>query len=48
MSNLDRIGVIGVIQILLACILNVIWKLESKNLTYILLNLIDAIIACLA
>jgi len=48
MSNIDWIGFIGVFQILLAYILNVIGKLESKDLTFILLNLIGAIMACLA
>ena len=48
MSNIDWIGFIGVFQILLAYILNVIGKLKAKDLTFILLNLIGASMACLA
>ncbi|PHS52512.1 MAG: hypothetical protein COB01_06720 [Lutibacter sp.] len=48
MSTIDWIGFIGVFQILLAYILNVFGKLKSKNLVFILLNLIGAIMACLA
>ena len=48
MSNIDWIGFIGVFQILLAYILNVIGKLESKDLTFIFLNLTGAIFACSA
>ena len=48
MKNVDWIGFIGVFQILLAYILNVIGKLEKKDLAFILLNLIGAGMACLA
>lgn len=48
MSEIDWIGFIGVFQILLAYILNVMGKLDSKNLIFILLNLIGASMACLA
>ncbi len=48
MSNIDWIGFIGVFQILLAYILNVTGKLKSKDLTFIVLNLTGAIMACLA
>jgi hypothetical protein len=40
MNNIDWIGFIGVFQILLAYILNVIGKIKSTGLTFILLNLI--------
>ena len=48
MNNVDWIGFIGVFQILLAYILNVIGKLEKNDLAFILLNLIGAGMACLA
>jgi uncharacterized membrane protein len=48
MNNIDWIGFIGVFLILLAYILNVLGKLKSKDLTFILLNLIGASMACLA
>ena len=48
MNTIDWIGFIGVFQILLAYILNVLGKLESKDLTFILLNLFGASMACLA
>ena len=48
MNKVDWIGFIGVFQILLAYILNVIGKLEKKDLTFIMLNLIGAGMACLA
>lgn len=48
MNNIDWIGFIGVFQILLAYMLNVLGKLKSKDLTFILLNLIGASMACLA
>lgn len=48
MSSVDWIGSIGVFQILLAYILNVIGKLEKEHLAFILLNLIGAAMACLA
>ena len=48
MNNIDWIGFIGVFLILLAYILNVLGQLKSKDLTFILLNLIGASMACLA
>ena len=48
MSIVDLIGFIGVFQILLAYTLNVSGRLEKNNLTFILLNLLGAILACLA
>ncbi|MGB5362364.1 MAG: hypothetical protein WBN17_03580 [Aureibaculum sp.] len=48
MNTIDWIGFIGVFLILLAYILNVLGKLKSKDLTFILLNLIGASLACLA
>lgn len=48
MSSIDWIGFVGVFLILLAYILNVLGKLESKNLSFILLNLIGATMACIA
>lgn len=48
MNNIDWIGFIGVFQILLAYILNVIGKIKSNDLIFILLNLIGAGMACFA
>lgn len=48
MNNIDWIGFIGVFLILLAYILNLIGQLKNKDLTFILLNLIGASLACLA
>ena len=48
MTEVDWIGFIGVFQILLAYFLNVIGKITNKDLTFILLNLIGAGMACLA
>ena len=48
MNNIDWIGFIGVFQILLAYILNVIGKIKSNDLTFILLNLIGASMACIS
>jgi hypothetical protein len=48
MNNIDWIGFIGVFLILLAYILNVMGKLKNKDLTFILLNLIGAGVACFA
>lgn len=44
----DWLGFIGVFQILLAYILNINGKIKSTDLTFILLNLIGASLACLA
>ena len=48
MNNIDWIGFIGVFQILLAYILNVIKKIKNTDLTFILLNLVGASMACFA
>jgi hypothetical protein len=48
MNNIDWIGFIGVFQILLAYILNVLEKIRSNDLSFILLNLIGASMACFA
>ncbi len=48
MTTIDWLGFIGVFQILLAYILNVIGKMEKSDLTFILLNLVGAGMACLA
>jgi hypothetical protein len=48
MSTIDWIGFIGVFQILLAYILNLIGKIKSNDLSFILLNLIGASMACFA
>jgi hypothetical protein len=48
MNEVDWIGFAGVFQILLAYVLNVIGKVEKNDLTFILLNLIGAGMACYA
>lgn len=48
MNHIDWIGFIGVFQILLAYILNVMGKLKKENIAFILLNLVGAAMACLA
>lgn len=48
MTTVDIIGFVGVSMILLAYFLNLKNKLEVTDLSYILLNLIGAILACLA
>ena len=48
MNTIDWLGFIGVFLILLAYILNEIGKITNKSLSFILLNLIGASIACLA
>ena len=48
MSTIDWLGFIGVFQILLAYFLNVIGKVSKSDLSFILLNLIGAAMACLA
>ncbi len=48
MNTIDWIGFIGVFLILLAYILNITGKLKSKDVLFILLNLIGASLACLA
>ena len=47
MNTVDWIGFIGVFQILLAYLLNVIGRVSSKDLLFIFLNLIGAAMACL-
>lgn len=44
----DWIGSIGVFMILLAFFLNVNGKLDRSDIWYILLNLVGAVMACLA
>ena len=48
MNTVDWIGFIGVFQILLAYMLNVMGKVSHKDLSFILLNLIGAGMACLS
>ena len=48
MNYIDWIGFVGVFQILLAFILNITAKINTKDLSFILLNLIGAGMACLA
>jgi len=48
MNTIDWIGFIGVFQILLAYILNVVGKIKKEDLSFILLNLIGASLACLS
>lgn len=48
MSFIDWLGFIGVFQILLAYFLNVANKIKPTDLVFILLNLVGAILACLA
>jgi hypothetical protein len=48
MNIIDWIGSVGVSFILIAYILNISGKLQHKNLSFILLNLIGASLACVA
>ena len=48
MNITDWIGTIGVFQILLAYFLNLFGKINSTDLSFILLNLIGALMACIA
>ncbi|WP_166966696.1 CBU_0592 family membrane protein [Yeosuana marina] len=48
MNVTDWIGFLGVFQILLAYILNVTGKASNKSLTFIILNITGAGMACLA
>ena len=48
MNYIDWIGFVGVFQILLAFILNITGKINTKDLSFILLNLIGAGMACMA
>ncbi len=48
MNLTDWIGFLGVFQILLAYVLNALGKITNKSLTFIVLNLIGATMACIA
>lgn len=48
MTKIDWIGFIGVFQILLAYMLNIAGVIKNEDLSFILLNLIGAGMACLA
>jgi len=48
MNEIDLIGFIGVSLILFAYFMNLNDKLNSNDIRYILMNLIGAILACLA
>lgn len=48
MNLIDWIGTIGVAMILLAYLLNVFKKLRTDQVSFILLNLIGASMACIA
>lgn len=48
MDSADWIGSIGVFLILLAYFLNVLGTLNNKDISFILLNLIGAALACFA
>ncbi|AJR04195.1 CBU_0592 family membrane protein [Siansivirga zeaxanthinifaciens] len=48
MNFTDWIGFIGVFQILLAYLLNILGKLSNKHLVFMLLNVVGASMACLA
>lgn len=48
MNLVDWIGTLGVFQILLAYILNIIGKMNKQSISFILLNLAGAAMACAA
>lgn len=48
MNTVDLLGFIGVSLILIAYFLNINGKLQFNDISYILLNLFGAILACLA
>jgi len=48
MNFIDWVGSVGVFQVLLAYFLNSIGKISTKELSFILLNLIGASMACIA
>ena len=48
MTTIDIIGFIGVSLILIAYFLNLNNKIQADDLRYILMNLVGAILACLA
>lgn len=48
MNEVDWIGSLGVLQILIAYFLNITGKIQTTHLSFILLNLMGAGMACLA
>jgi hypothetical protein len=48
MTSVDWLGFLGVFQILLAYFLNVLGKISNNDLSFMLLNLFGAAMACLA
>ena len=48
MTLTDLIGTIGVTVLLVAYFLNLVHKIKSNSLAYMLLNFVGAAIACLA
>ena len=48
MNSIDWIGAVGVFQILLAYLLNISGRIKNLDLSYVLLNLIGAAMACAA
>lgn len=48
MNLIDWIGSVGVFMILLAYFLNVMGKVNTSSYAFILLNLVGAILACMA
>ena len=48
MTHTDWIGAVGVFLILLAYVLSALEKISTKDLSYILLNVVGAGIACYA
>ncbi len=48
MNQVDWIGFIGVFQILLAYILNLKGKADTKSLLFLMLNFLGATMACVA
>lgn len=48
MTHTDWIGAVGVFLILLAYVLSALGKINTKDLSYILLNVVGAGIACYA
>ena len=48
MTSVDLIGFIGVLLILIAYFLNLTHRISAGDIRYILLNLIGAILACIA
>lgn len=48
MNLTDWIGSIGVFMILLAFVLNLFGKLDNKQIAFIILNFLGALLACIA